>query len=703
MSQLEKWIPRKTSVSNWEALKSSTWLSNWLAKLNLKAYKGLSEEGIAKKFSLDDDFQELIRGAMLKMLYGKPGKLDETKFKGSLNRVSKPGNDAASKVVKDAVIIAGTHLLRKWKTLAKDDPIFTDPYARPLSLDIQNEDVKHSETKGKPSAKPKDKPNDKPKEKEKEQEKKKPKTPPSNKSRKSPDNTSSAVTVPPMPPNEKKQPEKPVEVKGKVRSPFDSESRRPAAVRKFSDEYYTKAFAFVPLLNNPDDRNLWLPWVLRLGQEKSRKHFFRSLASNIGQFWYFKFKQYAKLLRERFASTKQFEDFMKRMQQQDEKAPAKEKNRDKNDRDNYNDQLNKKLFDTMQILGYRLTHMGKRPSRDAPHQFFDESNVDYKKRNGFQHSSVFMTNLEQDINDLLFHKENGIAALKGNNLYAVREQLLDVLLGASRFWGQLVSNLNYRLIGNPGAGKSRLAKTLAFFYSRLGILANDAYRDVPVSSLVTSLVNGTARTTTKEVFDSLESVMIIDEAYQLISRCTNPDERTAASDNTSGSHGAEAINTLVELLSKLEGMIVVVFAGYKESINCLFKYGNRGLDRRVPYEFELGFPDFETLAERTFEAFSNVLKTGPEEDEEFRLAPSIEGVIRANMEQLGPKRFPHAFGDIAQLRSSFARALNHAFSHEEASPDKWTLDVQKEVITKTFKDYLAKQTSRQRNAGRKPK
>jgi SpoVK/Ycf46/Vps4 family AAA+-type ATPase len=132
--------------------------------------------------------------------------------------------------------------------------------------------------------------------------------------------------------------------------------------------------------------------------------------------------------------------------------------------------------------------------------------------------------------------------------------------------------------GNPGTGKTTVARLLAQIYRTLGVVAKGHLVETDRSGLVAGYVGQTA-TQVKRVFESaVEGVLLIDEAYAL----ARGGERD---------FGMEAIDTIVKLVEDHRDDIVVICAGYPEEM-ATFVDSNPGLRSRFPKTID--FPDYST-------------------------------------------------------------------------------------------------------------
>jgi hypothetical protein len=128
--------------------------------------------------------------------------------------------------------------------------------------------------------------------------------------------------------------------------------------------------------------------------------------------------------------------------------------------------------------------------------------------------------------------------------------------------------------GEPGVGKTELAKILGKIYKAMGYCYNDIVKFVKRSDLIGGYLGQTAMKTQKVLDECKGGVLIIDEAYSL----GNPEGRD--------SYSKECIDTLTAFLSESPDTIVFIM-GYKEDLQqCLFSH-NKGLERRFTYRFSI--------------------------------------------------------------------------------------------------------------------
>jgi len=130
--------------------------------------------------------------------------------------------------------------------------------------------------------------------------------------------------------------------------------------------------------------------------------------------------------------------------------------------------------------------------------------------------------------------------------------------------------------GNPGTGKTTVARLLADIYRSLGVVSRGHLVETDRSAMVAGYVGQTA-TRTREVIESaLDGVLLIDEAYALARGNEND-------------FGREAIDTLVKMMEDHRKRLIVIAAGYPDEMAMLIA-ANPGLESRFPKT--LHFPDY---------------------------------------------------------------------------------------------------------------
>lgn len=178
--------------------------------------------------------------------------------------------------------------------------------------------------------------------------------------------------------------------------------------------------------------------------------------------------------------------------------------------------------------------------------------------------------------------------------------------------GLKTASLSMHMIftGNPGTGKTTIARLVAKYLKAIGALKGGQLVEVSRGDLVGRYTGHTAPLTNSVIQSALGGVLFIDEAYSLYR-------------GEQDSFGLEAIDTLVKGMEDHRDELVVILAGYTKEMET-FLTANSGLASRFPNRIE--FPDY--TADELLD-ITNVLARG----KGYRLAESCTGPLRGYYER----------------------------------------------------------------------
>jgi SpoVK/Ycf46/Vps4 family AAA+-type ATPase len=188
-------------------------------------------------------------------------------------------------------------------------------------------------------------------------------------------------------------------------------------------------------------------------------------------------------------------------------------------------------------------------------------------------------------------------------------------------------------LGNPGTGKTTVARLLAQMYHSMGLLRRGHLVEVDRAGLVGQYVGMTAIKTDRAIRRALDGVLFVDEAYSL----ATADERL--------DFGSEAVETLLKRMEDYRHRLVVIVAGYPRLMH-RFLDSNPGLRSR--FSREIVFPDYST--DELLAITGKFLA-----ENEYRLADGAAETLRrvlANAER------SEGFGNARFSRTLFEQALN---------------------------------------------
>lgn len=256
---------------------------------------------------------------------------------------------------------------------------------------------------------------------------------------------------------------------------------------------------------------------------------------------------------------------------------------------------------------------------------------DTKKADGaaFTEGSDNLSALLDELNSLI-----GLDSVKEN----VRSLINSVRMQKQKeSAGIKTGTKSYHMVftGNPGTGKTVVARLIGKIYKELGILEKGTFVEAARVDLVGQYVGHTADKTMKVCESALGGVLFIDEAYTLAGR-------------GEGDFGQEAIDTLLKYMEDHRDSIVVIIAGYPRQIR-QFLESNPGLKSR--FSNSIDFPDYKP-AELTaiFEKFC--VDNGYSLDRECREAASkyLERAYKVRDENFANGRMVRNFYEQTVLR-----------------------------------------------------
>lgn len=266
---------------------------------------------------------------------------------------------------------------------------------------------------------------------------------------------------------------------------------------------------------------------------------------------------------------------------------------------------------------------------------------------------------KEDMKDLLAELDGYIG------LQTVKEEVHNLINMASVY--QLrrqhdlpTTDMSLHLVftGNPGTGKTMMARMMARIYRSLDILSRGQLVEVDRSGLVAGYVGQTAIKTQKVIEKAMGGVLFIDEAYALNGRSEND-------------FGQEAIDTILKAMEDHRDDLVVIVAGYTDLMD-RFIHSNPGLESR--FNRFLLFDDYTT--DGMVEIFRMQCKKGC-----YQLTEEAQPLIR---DYIAEESADDSFGNARGVRNLFEHVLV-AQNNRLATMEKITRE---DLMTITADDVL---------------
>ena len=301
---------------------------------------------------------------------------------------------------------------------------------------------------------------------------------------------------------------------------------------------------------------------------------------------------------------------------------------------------------------------------------YEKSDLEYSKYIDYLYKEVVFKKQVPEVEttktmDEIFSELNELVGLE-----KVKKSLYDLvdLIGLKNKDDKIkVNDVNLHMVflGNPGTGKTTVARILSGILYNLGYIKQNKLIEVSSKDLVAEYVGQTAPKTMAVVERAMGGILFIDEAYSL------------AVKPGGNSYNEEAISTLIKAMEDYRDNLVVIFAGYTKEMND-FLNSNSGIVSRIGYTLEFDdYTDDELI--QILEGMAH--KNGFSIDEKAIL--KVRGLI-------GEYRNSKNFGNARFIRNLYEKSIiKHATNTKDVKDKKKLRTITEDDISVEglLKDY----------------
>ena len=233
-------------------------------------------------------------------------------------------------------------------------------------------------------------------------------------------------------------------------------------------------------------------------------------------------------------------------------------------------------------------------------------------------------------------------------------------------------------VGNPGTGKTTVARILTKIYKALGILERGHMVETDRQGLVAGFVGQTAIKTAERIEEAMGGVLFIDEAYAL-----------SNFNGLQGDYGNEAIQTILKRMEDQRGEFFIFAAGYPENMDKFLK-ANPGLNSR--FDKRLTFEDYN--ADQLMEIAEKMLL-----EQSYKINAAASKKLRFIMEDIYNKR-DKFFGNARAVRNIVLDIIKYQnLRHSKSTSTRENSTITVDDITQLMEDLMKDKGLKQATIG----
>lgn len=238
---------------------------------------------------------------------------------------------------------------------------------------------------------------------------------------------------------------------------------------------------------------------------------------------------------------------------------------------------------------------------------------------------------------------------------AVQKQLIE--MGEAQ---EGLTKYNFILTGNPGTGKSTVARIFGKIFKALGVTSTDKVTEKVPKDIIGLYLNESDKLMDAAITEAMGGVLFLDEAYDL--------EPMDEAGRSTSSEGKKAVQTLMTRMENEAGKFVVVCAGYPKEM-AAFMNSNPGLKRRFSHTIHID----DYTAEELFEIYERAAKA---KKYNFTLADDTVRMKALNMFRNMVAMKDDKFGNAGEAMKKVAETKTNINNRISSLPfDQWTPEV----------------------------